>query len=446
MAIHLSEHFGYKKLMRATLPTIAMMVCISVYSIVDGLFVSNFVGASAFAGCNLIWPVVMIIASLGFMLGAGGSALTAKTLGEGNPERANQIFSMIFYFTVILSVVVSVPVFIFMRPIVELLGGDKATPAMIEAAVPYGRILIAFVFSYMVQNVFQSFFIVAEKATLGFGVTAIAGVTNMILDWLFIAVFEWGVIGAAVATGLSQVVGAVIPVVYFARRNGSLLRFTKTKLEWAPLFKASTNGSSELLSNIAMSVISILYNMQLLRFAGENGVAAYGVIMCAGFIFCAVFIGYSIGVTPIVGFHFGAKNDRELKSLLKKSLCITAVLSFIMIALTEIFAGVLSGIFVSYDAALRELTTRAFRLYGISFALCGFNIFVSGFFTALNDGLTSAIISFSRTLFFQIAFVLLLPIWWGIDGIWLAVVFAEVFSLIVSVVCFIVQKKKYAYA
>ncbi len=445
MAIHLSEHFTYKKLLKATLPTILMMVCTSVYGIVDGMFVSNLVSKSAFAGVNLIMPVLMIIAAFGFMLGAGGSALTAKTLGEGQKERANAIFSMVLYFTIIAGILISVLVFLFLEPITRALGGVNTTEETIQNAVLYGRIFVAFETVYMLQNVFQSFFVTAEKAMMGFIVTVAAGVTNILLDALFMGAFHLGVVGAAVATGISQVVGAAIPLIYFMRKNTSLLHIKWTKLEFAPLFKACTNGSSELLSNIAMSVISILFNMQLLRFAGENGIVAYGVIMYAGFIFCAMFIGYVIGIAPIVGYHYGAKNEGELKSLFKKSLCITAIFSIVMLVLTEVFAGVLSGIFVGYDKELQAFTAKGFRLYGISFSLCGFNIFASGFFTALNDGLISALISFSRTLVFQVIFVLILPIFWEINGVWLSIVAAEIFSLMVSAVCFILKRKKYRY-
>ncbi len=446
MAIRLSDHFGYKKLIRATIPPILMMVWISVYGVVDGLFVSNIVGTSAFTAINLIMPVLMIIAAFGFMLGAGGSALTAKTLGEGNGERANKIFSMIVCFTAVLGVVVSAIVFVFLEPITRALGGSETTEETIKNALLYGRIFVAFETFYMLQNLFQSFFIVAEKATLGFIVTALAGLTNILLDALFVAIFGWGLAGAAVATVVSQIVGAGIPVFYFTRKNGSLLRLVWTKLEFLPIFKSCTNGSSELLSNVAMSIVGMLFNWQLLRFSGESGVAAYGVIMYAGFIFCAIFIGYSIGVAPIVGYHFGAENHDELKSLLKRSLNIIAVLSALILLSTEIFAGALSQIFVGNDPALTALTTRGFRIYGVSFALCGFNIFASGFFTALNDGLISALISFSRTLVFPFAFVLSLPIWWELDGVWASIIVAEFFALTVSGACLLSKRKKYRYA
>ncbi len=446
MAVLLSEHFSYRKLLKATVPTMLMMVFTSIYGIVDGLFVSNLVGVSAFTGINLIMPFLMILAAVGFMLGAGGSALTAKTLGEGDLKKANQIFSMVVSFTVVLGVALSVVAFIFIEPIARALGGENTSAETIANAVLYGRILIAFQTAYMVQNVFQSFFVTAERATLGFFVTVAAGVTNMALDALFIAGFDWGLVGAAVATGVSQTVGALIPVVYFARKNGSLLRFTKAKWSFSALLKSSTNGSSELLSNVAMSVVGMLYNAQLLRFAGEGGVAAYGVMMYAGFVFCAIFIGYSIGTAPIVGYHYGAENHEELKNLLKKSLLITAVFSICMVSLTELLAGVLSGIFVGNDAGLQAFTAHGFRLYGLCFAFCGFGIFASGFFTALNDGLISAIISFSRTLVFPVLFVFLLPLFWGINGVWLSVVIADLCGVVVSGLCFVLKRKKYRYA
>ncbi len=422
-----------------------MMVFTSVYGIVDGFFVSNFVGASAFTAINLMMPVLMIIAALGFMLGAGGSALVAKTLGEGNRERADKIFSMLVYCTASIGVAVSLVVLLFLEPIARGLGGKTVSEETLQNALLYGRIFIAFETAYMLQNLFQSFFVTAERAHLGFYVTLAAGGTNMLLDALFVAVCKWGLAGAAVATGLSQLVGAGIPVVYFGRRNTSLLRLRRANVQWRALGQSILNGSSELLSNISMSVVGILYNRQLLRFAGENGVAAYGVIMYAGFVFFAVFIGFVIGVAPIVGYHFGAKNRQELKSLLRKSLLIIGIFSVGMVVLTETLAEALSGIFVGYDKPLQALTVKGFRIYGVSFALCGFNIFASGFFTALSDGVTSALISFSRTLLFQVAAVLCLPVWWGLDGIWWATAVAELLALAVSVCCFAANRRKYGY-
>ncbi len=427
------------------MPSIMMMVFTSIYGIVDGVFISNFVGTSAFAGVNLIMPVLIIIGSFGFMIGAGGSALVANTLGEKQTEKANKIFTQLIIFTIVLGVVLSITVFFLMEEIVLLLGGENSTQQMIDNAIIYGKIITAFEIMYMLQCVFQSLFVVAERPMLGFIITVIAGVTNMVLDALFMAVFGWGVVGAAVATGVSQTVGAIIPIGYFLKKNTSLLRFKKTKLEFRVLLKASTNGSSELLSNVAMSVVSMLFNMQLLKVAGENGVAAYGIIMYAGFIFCAIFIGYSVGVAPVIGYHNGAKNKDELKSLLRKSLIIILALSLVMVGLVEGLARPLSSIFTSGNIELLDLTTVGFRLYGISFGLCGFNILASGFFTALNDGLTSAIISFTRTLVFQVACIMLMPIWWGLTGIWLSVVVAEALNLIVCFACFMIRRKKYGY-
>lgn len=445
MRVHLSDHFTIKKILRAVFPPICMMVFTSIYGIVDGIFVSNFVGKSAFAGVNLIWPVIMLIGAIGFMLGAGGSALVSNTLGEKNKERANQIFTMVVLFTIILGVAISVTLYFLIEPICFFLGGENAPKEMVDCAIVYGKISVLFEITFMLQNVFQSLFVVAEKSTFGFVVTALAGVTNMVLDALFMGVFKWGISGAAVATVISQAVASVIPLVYFSSKNSSLLKFVKTKLELKVLVKSSTNGSSELLSNIAMSVVAMLFNMQLLRLAGENGVAAYGVIMYAGFTFFAIFIGYSIGIASVVGYHNGAKNYDELKGLLKKSVGIISVFSLLMVLLVELCSRVLSSAFISNNEELLDLTAYAFRLYGISFGICGFNIFASGFFTALNNGLVSAIISFSRTAVFQVFCILIFPLIMGIDGVWLSIVFAEILSLSVSFICFIINKNKYHY-
>lgn len=443
MAIGLSEHFTYKKLIKIVLPSVFMMIFTSLYSIVDGLFVSNCVGTNEFSSINLIMPVLMILGSIGFMMGTGGSALVAKTMGEGNAKKANEIFSMVIYFTFGIGIVVSIIGFIFIEPIAVLLG---ATENMLEHCVLYGRILLAVNFIYMLQNTFQSMFVVAGKPTLGFLVTVVAGCTNMVLDAVFIMVFKWGLAGAAIATGMSYVVGGILPLFYFlGKKNNSLLKLVKTKMNFKSIGFACANGSSELVSNISSSIVSMLFNWQLLQIAKENGVAAYGVIMYAGFIFAAIFIGYSIGTAPIISYHYGAGNHDELKNLLKKSLIILSVLGIVMTAATEIFARPLSGLFVGSDEAMLDLTANGMKLYGISFLIFGINIFASSFFTALNDGLISALISFIRTLVFQVAAILIMPILFGINGVWLSVVAAEILSLIVSVTFLITQKKKYKY-
>ncbi len=449
MKIKLSDHFTIKKLLQATFPTIAMMVFISIYSIVDGVFIANFAGTAAFSGVNLIFPVIMVIGAVGFMLGAGSAALVANTLGEGDKPRANKIFTMMLYFTIILGVILSITVFLLVEPLTHFMvkiGGQEVSQEMIDAAIVYGRTLTVFQVAFMVQNYFQSLFVVAEKADKGFAITAIAGCCNMVLDALFVGLFKWGVVGAAFATGISCCVGALIPIAYFAKQNNSLLKFASTKLELKVLGKASLNGSSEFVSNVAMSIVSILFNMQLLRYIGEKGVAAYGVICYAGFIFCAIFFGYNIGIAPVIGYHNGAQNHAELKSLLKKSLLILVVFSIALVAIVELFAKPLSAIFSAGDQELLDITAHGFRLYGLSFALCGFCIFSSGFFTALNDGVTSATISFIRTLLFQIVCISILPSLLGINGIWLSVVVAEIFSIVVCFVCFAVNRKKYQYA
>ena len=424
------------------LPSIVMMIFTSIYGVVDGLFVSNFVGKTAFAAINLVMPFIMILGGVGFMIGTGGSALVAKTLGQQEPEDANRYFSMMIILTVLSGAVLTAIGLIFMRPISYLLG---ATDAMIDDCVRYGRTVLAFVIAFMLQNVFQSFLITAEKPRLGLLATVAAGVTNMALDALFIAGFKWGVVGAAVATGLSQCVGGVLPLIYFLRPNSSRLRLVKTRLELRPILKACGNGSSELMSNISGSLVSMLYNFQLLAYAGENGVAAYGVLMYVQFIFVAIFVGYAIGSAPIVGYHYGAENHAELRSMLTKSIRLMSAGGVILTVLAIVLAAPLARIFVGYDAELFEMTRHAFCLFAFSVLMAGFNIFTSAFFTALNNGVISAAISFLRTLVFQTLCVLLLPLLFGLDGIWWAMTVAEVFALGLSILFLATQRKRYHY-
>ena len=443
MSIQLSNHFTYKKLFYFCLSPVVMMVFTSIYGVVDGFFISNFVGKTPFAAVNLVMPCIMILGGVGFMIGTGGSALVAKTLGEGDQEKAERYFTMMVELTVILGLLLSAVGIVWIRPISCLLG---ATQAMIGDCVVYGRILLAFNTVFMLQNVFQTFLTTAEKPKLGLAVTTTAGVINIVLDALFIAVFDWGVAGAAVATGIGECVGGILPLLYFSRPNSSRLRLRKTRMDARALRDACINGSSELMSNISASLISIVYNLQLLRFAGENGVAAYGTIMYVQFIFLAIFIGYTIGAAPIISYHYGAGNHGELKNLLRKSLCIVSVTGVLMMVLAWGLAGPLAKIFVGYDEELFQLTRHAFRLFAFSFVLAGVNIFASSFFTALNNGGVSAAISFLRTLVFQVLCVLLLPVFLGLDGIWGSITVAEVLAFGVSLLFLAANRKKYHYA
>lgn len=440
--IRLSDHFSYAKLLRFTLPSICMMVFTSIYGVVDGLFVSNFAGKTPFAAINLVMPFIMILGGMGFMIGTGGTALVSKLLGESKKDEAHRTFSMMVLFTLLLGLVLSAVGFLTMRPVSYFLG---ATDAMIDDCVLYGRIVTGFTFAFMLQNVFQSFFIAAEKPRLGLIVTVAAGVTNMALDALFIAVFDWGVAGAAIATGLSQCVGGVLPLIYFLRPNDSLLRMRPTALRLRPILHACGNGSSELMSNISSSLVGMLYNFQLMRLIGEDGVSAYGVLMYVQFIFVAIFIGYSIGSAPVVSFHFGAQNHGELKSLLRKSVLLMSSGGVLLTVAARLLAALLAHLFVGYDAVLFDLTTHAFRLFSWSFLLAGFNIFTSGFFTALNNGAISAAISFLRTLVFQTASVLILPLLLGVDGIWWAITVAEIFAFLISLLFLFLKRNKYHY-
>ena len=442
MTIRLSDHFSYKKLLRFVLPSIVMMVFTSIYGVVDGLFVSNFAGKTAFAAINLIMPFSMVLGGMGFMIGTGGTALVAKTLGEGDREKADRYFSMMIAFTVLLGVILSAVGVAVTEPVARILG---ATDDMMADCVLYGKIVVAFTVTFMLQNVFQSFLIAAERPKLGLAATVAAGVTNMVLDALFIAVLRWGVAGAAIATGLSQCVGGLLPLIYFLRPNSSLLRLRRPTLELRPILQACANGSSELMSNISSSLVSVVYNLQLIRLIGEDGVSAYGVLMYVQFIFIAVFVGYSVGVGPVVSYHYGAENHQELRNLLGKGIRLVLGGGVIMTVLAIALAGPLAKLFVGYDAGLYELTRHAFRLFAFSFLLAGFNILASGFFTALNNGLISAVISFLRTLVFQLLSVLLLPLVFDTDGIWLAITVAEVFAFLLSLLFLLRNRSRYHY-
>ena len=442
MRIQLSEHFTYHKLLHFVCPSIIMMIFTSIYGVVDGIFVSNFVGSEPFAAVNFIMPLIMAVGALGFMLGTGGSALVAKTLGEGKQEQANKYFSMIFYVNLTAGIVLSAAGILFVRPIAAALG---ATGQLLEDAIVYGRIMLAGNAAFMLQNSFQSFFAVEKKKKNGLYVMVAAGITNMVLDFLFIAVFRWGIAGAAAATVMSYFVGGILPIIYFAKKNTSRLRLVKTKLYARKLLQSCANGSSEMMTNLSMSLVNMLYNIQLMKIAAENGVAAYGVIMYVNFIFAAVFLGYSIGCAPLVGYHYGADNKKELKNLLKKSVVLISVTQLVMTLLAEASASVLACIFVSYDRDLFDMTVHGFRLFSLSFLFMGMNIFGSALFTALNNGAISALISFLRTLVFQVIAILTLPAILGLDGIWLAVVAAEVLALLVTTGLVIKYQKRYYY-
>ena len=440
--IQLSDHFTYQKLLRFVLPSIVMMVFTSIYGVVDGLFVSNFAGKTPFAAINLVMPFVMVLGGIGFMIGTGGTALVSKVLGEGEPEKAKRYFTMMILFTLLVGAVLTVFGVTMMEKVARFFG---ATDEMLHDCVLYGRIVISFTAAFMLQNVFQSFLIAAEKPKLGLIATVAAGVTNMALDALFIAGLHWGVAGAAIATGLSQCVGGLFPLIYFLRPNSSKLRLVRTKLELRPILNACGNGSSELMSNISSSIVSMIYNFQLLKYIGEDGISAYGVLMYVQFVFIAIDFGYSIGCAPIVGFHFGAQNHTELKNMLGKSVKLMCGAGVVMAVLAQVLAAPLARLFVGYDEVLYRLTCHAFRLFSVAFLFAGFNIFASSFFTALNNGLISAVISFLRTLVLQTSSVILLPLIFGVDGIWYAITAAEIFATTISVIFLFAKRKKYHY-
>ncbi len=441
--IHLSDHFSYSRLLKYVLSPILMMIFTSIYSIVDGFVVSNYVGETPFAALNLVYPILMALGAIGFMFGTGGSALVSKTLGEKDNVKANKYFSMIVYFTIIVGIVMSIIAFIFMPDIAYLL---NARGEMLENAVLYGRMLVISLIFFMLQNMFQSFFVVNETAKLGFIVIVIAGVTNMILDTLFVVILDLKLFGAALATCISQVIGGTIPLIYFIFNKKSLIKLVPTSFEFKPLFKAATNGSSEFLSNVSASFVSVLFNYKLLDLSGEHGVSAYGVMMYVQFVFIAVFLGYSIGVSPIIGYNYGAKNVKELKNIFKKSLILMGVFGFTMFSLIELLSPVICNLFVGYNKELYDITLRGLVISSFVFLVCGFNIFASSLFTSLNNGLISAILSFSRVMIFQFLSVLILPEILKIEGIWLSIVVSDAFAFITSIIFILAYRKRYKYA
>lgn len=443
MNIQLSDNFTYSKLIKFTVPTIFMMIITSIYGVVDGLFVSNVVGSDAFASVNLIMPVLMICGAIGFMIGTGGGAFVSKTIGEGDKKKANESFSMLIYLLIIVGLIITVLAVIFIRPISIALGAEDK---ILEGCVAYGKVLMLGIVPFVLQNSFQSFLVVAEKPKMGLAVSIAAGVTNMVLDFLLIYVLDMGISGAAAATVISQTVGGIIPLIYFIRNNNSPLRIVKARFDFKVIGQSCLNGSSEMFTNLSMSVVNMLYNMQLLKYIGTDGIVAYGVIMYISYIFNGVYIGYSIGTTPIVGYNYGAENKDGIKNLLKKSLIIILMCALILTGLAEMLSGTLAKIFVGYNKELLDLTTKAIRIFSLSFIISGFNVFASSFFTGLNNGIVSGSISFLRTFVFQIIMIFTLPLIFNINGIWMAVIFAEMLALCVSFMFFAKNKAKYEYA
>ncbi|MBQ8540027.1 MAG: MATE family efflux transporter [Clostridia bacterium] len=443
MAIKLSDHFTLRRLLKFVFPSIVMMVFTSIYGVVDGLFVSNYAGKDAFTAVNLIYPFIMVLGAVGFMIGTGGTAIVAKTLGEGEGRLANRYFSFLVYVTIVFGAATAIAGIVLLRPMAQLLGAEGV---MVDYCVTYGRIILCALPFFMLQNIFQSFFVSAEKPQLGLFVTVMAGLTNIVLDYVLVGVIPLGLVGAAVATAISQTVGGLVPFLYFAFPNSSVLRLTKTKIYPAVLLKTCSNGMSELLGNISMSLVSMLYNFKLIEVAGNDGVAAYGVIMYLQFIFVSIFIGYAIGSAPIISYNYGAGNERELKGVFRKSLILMVGTGVAMALASFLLSNPLSKVFVGYDEKLFTMTVRGFKLFSVAFLACGVNIFASSFFTALNNGLVSAILSVLRTVVFQVIFVLALPLLWGLDGIWFSSPMTEIVSVVVSVVFFMALKNKYKYA
>lgn len=440
--IQLSDHFTSAKMIRFTLPSIGMMIFTSIYSMVDGFFVSNYVGAVPFASLNLVMPFIMVLSAVGFMFGTGGTALVSMTLGMGKPEKANEIFSLLTYILIACGILLGFLGFLIAPQVSGLLG---ATEEMLPYAILYIRINMIGIPFFMLQHMFQSFLITAERPKMGLIVTVLAGCTNIVLDWLFVGVLGFGLGGAAAATVLSQMVGGAIPLVFFLLPNSTILHLGKTHMDGSAVLKTCSNGASEFLSNCATSIVGMLYNLQLMRYLGANGVAAYGVIMYVNFIFVGIYFGYTMGLAPVIGYHYGARNTKELRNLFRSSMRMLLFASLVLTALSELLSVFLVNIFVGYDADLSALTVHAFRIYTIAFLFMGFNIFGSGFFTALNNGKISAFLSVVRSLVLQLITIYLLPLLFGADGLWFVIVFSDGISLILTIWMLARYQKVYRY-
>ena len=437
-----SQHFTYQKLLHFSLPPIVMMVFTSVYGVVDGLFLSNFVGKTAFAAVNFMIPYLMLFSGVGFMFGTGGSALIAKVLGESRPRKANEIFSALYRISAVTGVCFFLLAQLLMKPFAIALGAEGQ---LLEDSLLYGRIYLLGLPMCILQFESENFYAAAGKPKLGLIATVSSGCANIFLDALFIIGFSWGLAGAAAATALSQWIGGLISVCYFSRPNSSFLRLVPCKTDWKAIGRICTNGLSEVVNNVSINLVGMLYNVQLLRFAGNDGIAAYGILMYVNFMFTAIFWGYIVGVSPLISFQYGADNKTELHNLLKKSLTLIFSGSILMFLISELLAKPISALFVGYDAGLMEMTLRGFLMFSFNFIFAGFSIFSASFFTALNNGFLSALLSFLRTFFFQILFILVLPVLWGVDGIWLALVGAELCAAVTGAIALIARQHKYQY-
>ena len=436
------RHFTVPALLRFTLPTIGMMIFMSAYVMVDGFFVSNFAGETAFAAVNFTYPIISILGTLGFMFGTGGSAIVAKTRGEGDPDRANREFSLLVYAAAAAGLIFAVIGTIALKPLLMLMGAEGN---LLTQCLRYGRLLAICIPTTILQYLFQELMITAGKPGLAFRVTVASGITNIVLDALLIVGLHMEVLGAAIGTVAGEVVGSVIPLIYFARPNDSALRLGPTRLDWRMLGRTCVNGSSEMVSNIAASLVGIAYNVQLLAYLGEAGVSAYGILEYVAFFTVAILIGFVSGAAPLMSFQYGAQNRVEMQSLFRKCVGIVVVCGLILFALVRVLVDPLAGVFVGYDPDLHALTIHAMLIYSWALLFSGFNMYGSSLFTSLSNGLISAVISFVRTLVFEIGAVLLLPRLFGPDGIWYSGVVAGVAAFILTVAFVLGYAKRYGY-
>lgn len=441
MTNSIAQKFNVFTLLKFAFPTMVMMVFMSLYTIVDGIFVSRLVGSNALSAVNIVYPVISLLIACGIMLSTGGSAIVARQMGEKREQEARENFSMLAVVSVLTGIVILVLGLMFLEPICRILGG---TPVLLEDCKIYLGVLLGFGPLTMLQMLFQTFFVTAGKPGLGLGLTLTGGVVNMVLDYVFMGPMQMGVLGAALATGLGQAIMAVAGVVYFLKVKGNLY-FVKPVFRGNILLQSCGNGSSEMVSNLSTAVVTFLFNITMLKLAGEDGVAAITIVLYGQFLFTALYLGFSMGVAPVVSFNYGNQNHAQLKRIYK--ICIGFILgsSVFILGIALLFSEPIVGIFTGEENHTYELAVEGFFQFSFNYLFAGINIFASALFTSLSNGKISAIISFCRTFVFITVSIVLLPRVMGITGVWLSVPLAELVTLFISITYLKGQKEVYHY-
>ncbi len=438
----ISQKFTLTSLLKFALPTTIMMVVLSIYTLVDGVFVSNFVGELAFSAINIIFPFISLIFALGIMAATGGNALVANNLGQGDDEKARENFTLIVIFATGLGLLLMMVGIVFNKEIARLLG---ATPLIEEYARDYLSTLAPFIPLAIWMGFSQILFVTIGKPTLGLIATLVGGITNIIFDYLFIVVMNMGIKGAALGTGLGYSLPGLFFIYYFLFHRKNSLYFVKPRWRARVLLKTFTNGSSEFVANLATSITTFMFNLIILDLAGEQGVAAIGIILYAQFLLMSAFLGYAQGVAPIFSYAYGARDHLQLKKVFSISIRVIILFSLAIASFSYFASSSIVGIFVERQSQVFSLAKNGFSVFSLSFLFMGVNIFSSSLFTAFSNGKISASISFLRTLVFILGYLLFLPRFLGLPGVWLAIPLAEFTTMFFSISYLTIQRKKYHY-